>query len=227
MLAGNPELLLEQGIEMEEPEAAAAYIQQGCTVTYVAVDGRFTGFIALADTLREESAATIASLSEIGVQPVLLTGDHENAAGVIAQKLHISEVRANCLPEDKLKYIGEYQKKGLPVCMIGDGVNDAPALKKSDIGIAMGGAGSDIAVDAADIALVDDEVKELPHLLALSRRMMRTIKVNMTFSMTLNFIAIALAISGTLNPVVGALVHNAGSVLVITNSAFLLKWRKK
>ena len=227
VLAGNPELLLEQGIEMEEPEAAAAYIQQGCTVTYVAVEGRFTGFIAFADTLREESAATIASLSEIGVQPVLLTGDHENAAGVIAQKLHISEVRANCLPEDKLKYIGEYQKKGLPVCMIGDGVNDAPALKKSDIGIAMGGAGSDIAVDAADIVLVDDEVKELPHLLALSRRMMRTIKVNMTFSMTLNFIAIALAISGTLNPVVGALVHNAGSVLVITNSAFLLKWRKK
>ena len=91
----------------------------------------------------------------------------------------------------------------------------------------MGGVGSDIAVEAADIALVDDEVKELPHLVTLSKRMMTTIKVNMTFSMTLNFVAIALAIIGTLNPVVGALVHNAGSVLVITNSAFLLKWRKK
>ena len=151
-------------------------------VTYVAVGGVFAGFLALSDTLRQESAETIAALSGLGVQPVLL---------------------------------------------IGDGVNDAPALKKADVGIAMGGVGSDIAVDAADIALVDDEVKELPHLVALSRRMMTTIKLNLTFSMTLNFIAIALAIIGTLDPVVGALVHNAGSVLVITNSAFLLNWRKK
>lgn len=169
----------------------------------------------------------IRALTVLGVQPVLLTGDHKNAARTIAGELQIREVRANCLPEDKLRYIGEYQAKELPVCMIGDGVNDAPALKKADVGIAMGGVGSDIGVDAADIALVDDEVKELPHLVAFSKRMMTTIKPNMTFSMTLNFIAITLAIIGTLNPVAGALVHNAGSVLVITNSAFLLKWRKK
>ena len=227
VLAGNPELLREQGVAFAVPGDAEAALKQGCTVTYVAIDGTFSGFIALSDTLRAESVQTISALSGLGVQPVLLTGDHENAARTIAGKLRIKEVRSSCLPEDKLKYIGEYQAKGLPVCMIGDGVNDAPALKKADVGIAMGGVGSDISVDAADIALVDDEVKELPHLVALSKRMMTTIKLNMTFSMTLNFIAITLAIIGTLNPVVGALVHNAGSVLVIANSAFLLKWRKQ
>ena len=137
------------------------------------------------------------------------------------------DVRAGCLPEDKLRYIEQLEQQGKPVCMIGDGVNDAPALKKASVGIAMGGVGSDIAVDAADIALVDDEIRELPHLVALSKRMMKTIKLNMTFSMTLNFIAIVLAMTGTLSPVVGALVHNAGSVLVITNSAFLLNFVQK
>ena len=202
------------------------YIKLGCTVTYVAIDGNYAGFIALSDTLREESTAMVDFLNSLGVQPVLLTGDHENAAKNIATQLHINEIRANCLPEDKLKYIDSCQKENKMVCMIGDGINDAPALKRAEVGIAMGGVGSDIAVDAADIALVDDEIRELPHLIALSKRMMTTIKLNMTFSMTLNFIAIVLAITGILNPIVGALVHNAGSVLVITNSAFLLKWKK-
>ena len=227
LLAGNLPLLRDHGVTVPTLLEAEAYVKQGCTVTYLAVDGQFAGYIVLSDTLRKESAGMIGQLSALDVQPVLLTGDNENAAGTIASQLGMGQVRANCLPEDKLRYIDEYQKSGQPVCMIGDGVNDAPALKKAEVGIAMGGVGSDIAVDAADIALVDDEVKELPHLVALAKRMMVTIKRNMTFSMTLNFMAIVLAMTGILNPVVGALVHNAGSVLVITNSALLLKWRKK
>ena len=229
VLAGNPELLREHCVEIGKEQSTfnpEQYIKLGCTVTYVAIDGYYAGFIALSDTLREESTAMIDTLNSLDVQPVLLTGDHENAAKTIASQLHINEVRANCLPEDKLKYIDSCQKENKMVCMIGDGINDAPALKRAEVGIAMGGVGSDIAVDAADIALVDDEIKELPHLIALSKRMTTTIKLNMTFSMTLNFIAIVLAITGILNPIVGALVHNAGSVLVITNSALLLKWRK-
>ena len=227
VLAGNRELLAEHGISPEDPvqKEAEAFLNQGCTVIYVAVDGRMAGYLVLSDTLRPESRDMIDRVSSLGIRPVLLTGDHESAARTIAAALHIDEVHAGCLPEDKLKWIDFYQGQQQPVCMIGDGVNDAPALKRAQIGIAMGGIGSDIAVDSADIALVDDEVKELPHLLALSRRMMTTIKINLTFSMVLNFAAILLAMTGILNPVVGALVHNAGSVLVIIHSAFLLKWR--
>ncbi|MCC8059894.1 MAG: cation-translocating P-type ATPase [Clostridiales bacterium] len=229
ILAGNLEMLAEKNIDVPDGALAEADndLANGCIVIYLAVDETFSGYIVLSDTVREESAGMIDALKELNVRPVLLTGDNERAASAIAGQLHIEEIHADCLPEDKLVWIDSYQKKKESVCMIGDGVNDAPALKKADVGIAMGGVGSDIAVDAADIVLVDDEVKELPHLIALSRRMMRTIHLNMTFSMTLNFIAIVLAINGTLNPVVGALVHNAGSVLVIINSALLLKWREK
>ena len=227
VLAGNPQLLADHGVAVSPDAERQRLLEEGATMIYVAADGVFAGYLALSDTLRAESAATIAALEAAGVRPVLLTGDHESAAGAIAARLGIREVRAGCLPEDKLEEIGQWQRDGVHVCMIGDGVNDAPALKKADVGIAMGGVGSDIAVEAADIALVDDEVKELPHLMALSRRMMTTIRMNLTFSMGLNFLAIFLAMAGTLNPVVGALVHNAGSVAVILNSALLLKWRRR
>ena len=228
VLAGNITLLKDYKIEIskESLQAAENYLAEGATVIYLVIGRKFSGFIALADTLRPKSTEMIQALDEIGVEPVLLTGDAENAAKSIAQKLNIKDIHFSCLPEDKLNCIDSYQKKGQPVCMIGDGINDAPALKKADVGIAMGGVGSDIAVDAADIALVDDKVEELPHLLSLSKKMMTTTKLNLTFSMTLNFVAIILAITGILNPIVGALVHNAGSVLVIVNSALLLKWRK-
>ena len=225
VLAGNRQMLMEHGINFTPPREVCLYLDHGCTVIYLAVSQTLAGYIALSDTLRAESKNMIHRLRKFGVEPVLLTGDHENAANTMARQLNISEVHANCLPEDKLTYINDCQKNNMPICMIGDGINDAPALKAATAGIAMGKIGSDIAVDAADIALIDDEVRELPHLLALSKKMMTTIKINLSFSMGLNFIAIILAITGVLNPVVGALVHNAGSVLVIINSALLLRWK--
>ena len=158
---------------------------------------------------------------------MLLTGDNEAAARSVSAGLALDGVRANCLPADKLAWIADSQRQERPVCMIGDGINDAPALKKAFVGVAMGGIGSDIAVDAADMALVHDDIRELPHIFALSRRMMRTITLNLSFSIILNLAAILLAMGGLLSAVLGALVHNAGSVLVIINSALLLNWRHK
>ena len=198
----------------------AAIILCGIPIILEAVIGLVTAFDIKADVL--VSLALIASVC-IGEDFAAGEVAFIMQLGGLLEELTVARARAGI---EKLVHIRAYQAAGDKVCMIGDGVNDAPALKAADVGIAMGGVGSDIAVDAADIALVDDEVKELPHLIALSKRMMRTIKLNITFSLTLNFIAIVLAITGTLNPVVGALVHNAGSVLVITNSALLLKWRQ-
>lgn len=227
--AGSAALLAEHGLAI--PDALGRRVDaaraEGATITYLGWGDAAAGFIALADRVRENATATLSAVRETGVEPVLLTGDHEAAAAHVAAELGITTYKAACLPEDKLSFIDDSERAGKGVCMVGDGVNDAPALKRALVGIAMGGIGSDIAVDAADIALVNDDIAELPHLLRLARRMMTAIRINLTFSMTLNFIAIALAISGVLNPVVGALVHNAGSVLVIVNSALLLGWKPR
>ncbi|WP_274952856.1 heavy metal translocating P-type ATPase [Angelakisella massiliensis] len=227
--AGNEALLtaLDVPLSPQACQTAEQWRKEGCTIIYLALGGELAGALALSDTLRPNAAETIAQIHAAGVVPVLLTGDHEEAAVTIGTQVGLAEIHANCLPEDKLLEIQRLQSTGQMVCMIGDGINDAPALKKAHVGIAMGGVGSDIAVDAADIALVSDDIRQLPHLLRLSHRMMGTIRLNLTFSMALNFAAILLAMTGWLNPVVGALVHNAGSVLVILNSAFLLRWQRK
>ena len=229
VLAGNLDMMLEHGVAgaLHLESAAAEHLEEGRTVVHVAVDGRAAGLVALADTIRPSAGETVRAVRALGVEPVLLTGDRPQAARRIAEEAGISDVEAGCLPEDKLRAIERFEDGGTPVCMVGDGINDAPALKRATVGIAMGGAGSDIAVDAADIALVRDDIAALPHLIAVSQRMMTTIKLNMTFSMALNFAAIALAMAGILDPVAGALVHNAGSVLVISNSALLLRWKRK
>jgi heavy metal translocating P-type ATPase len=228
LLAGNKKMMQENQISVEQAGTAPdKYLQMGCTVVFIALDGVLAGILALSDTQKEGAASMIQDIRETGVEPVLLTGDHEYAARTIGDRLGIREMKWDCLPEDKLTYIEHSQKNEEKICMVGDGINDAPSLKLAHVGIAMGGIGSDIAVDAADIVLINDEIRELPHLLRLSKRMMITIKRNLTFSMTLNVIAIILAISGVLNPIAGALVHNCGSVVVIINSALLLRWQKK
>ena len=208
-------------------EKSQTFKNDGCTLIFVAIDKNPVGLIALSDRLREDTRQTIKSIEQIGVSTILLTGDNKHAAKHIASETGITEVYSNCLPEMKLNIIEKYQNEGKPVCMVGDGINDAPALKTAHVGIAMGGIGSDIAIDAADIVLVGDEIKNLPHLLKLSQKTMGKIKFNLTASMVLNFAAIILAMTGLLNPVAGALVHNVGSVVVILNSSLLLNLKNK
>lgn len=229
VLVGNTKLLSDCGLHPDSVAVnkAETHLREGCTVAFVAVNGSVAGMIALSDTVRPYAAEVIRDISVDGIHPVLLTGDHGFAAGHIARDLGIGDVHAECLPQGKMDAIGRIQDAGGKVCMVGDGINDAPALRKAHVGIAMGAGGTDIAVDAADIVLVDDRLDELPHLTKLSRRTMLTIKTNLAFSLILNFAAIILAMTGILDPVTGALVHNAGSVLVIVNSALLLRWRAK
>lgn len=225
--AGNEKLFAAAGITIAREITAAAhdFAAHGCSIIYVAVNGLTAGFIALADNVRPEDAAMLAGVKRAGKTTMLLTGDHQNAAASVAAAIGVDEVHADCLPEDKLDIIAACEEKGEHICMLGDGINDAPALKKACVGIAMGGVGSDIAIDAASMVLINDDFKEFGHLLELAGQMMRTIKHNIIFSLVLNFIAIVLAVTGLLSPVVGALVHNAGSVAVIISSALLLKWR--
>ena len=163
----------------------------------------------------------IAELRKSGAEAVLLTGDNARAAAYFAERVNISTVHAELLPEQKVDRITELQEAGHNVCMIGDGVNDAPALKLASVGVAMGSMGSDIAIDAADIALMGDDIAKIPYLKRLSLAAVRLIKTNITLSMCINFAAIILAVSGILTPVTGALWHNAGSILVTLNAALL------
>ena len=226
--AGSAALLAEEDLTIPPSlaEAAEAAKADGCTVIFMAIDHEVAGLIALADTLRPDAAYTVRAIQATGTLTTLLTGDGPEAAGHIAHIAGIDDVRSSCLPEDKMSAIAAYQAAGEPVCMVGDGINDAPALRSARVGIAMGGIGSDIAIDAADIVLFGDDIKEIPHLIGLSQKTMRTINLNLAASMALNFAATLLAMAGLLNPVVGALVHNVGSVAVIINSSRLLNWRK-
>lgn len=223
LLCGSESYLTEQGISLPDNALTAlnAFRQQGKAVILTAENNICLGAIALSDTLRPEAATTINTLASLGTATVLLTGDNHISADYFAQAAGIQDIHADLLPEEKVTHIATLQKEGHTVCMIGDGVNDAPALKTADIGIAMGSMGSDIAIEAADIALMGDDLTRLPYLKRLSRAAVRTIKASITLSMTINFIAVTLSVLGLLNPTTGALVHNAGSCYVVLIAALL------
>jgi P-type E1-E2 ATPase len=162
----------------------------------------------------------VKALARMGTRSVLLTGDHRTAAEYFAARVGITDVRAELLPEDKVGNVREMMRGGR-VCMIGDGVNDAPALKTADVGVAMGAMGSDIAVEAADVALMTDDVSKVPYLKWLSNTTVKTIKGAITLSMCINFVAVTLSVLGVLTPTTGALVHNAGSGFVVLLAALL------
>ena len=227
ILVGNLKLIKDVDINLNKDiiNISEEFTKKGCTVIYLSIDNKLIGYVALSDILREEAKEVISYIKSQKINPVMLTGDNKNSAQNIASIVGIDDIHPSLLPEDKMNIIKNLEDSKSQTCMIGDGVNDALALKYSSVGISMGAIGSDIAIEASDIALASDDIKNIPYLLYLSKKTMKTIKLNVTFSLALNFLAIILAMTGILNPVVGALVHNLGSVFVILNSAKLLKTR--
>ena len=219
---GNEKYINETGVKTDaDTRSVLDRLRGEGKASVLASDGtKMIGIIALSDTIRPEAAEMIKRLEEMNTKAVLLTGDNRKAAEYLASRVGISEVRADLLPEEKVENITLLKQNG-KVCMIGDGVNDAPALKTADVGVAMGAMGSDIAVDAADVALMDDNISKLPYLKWLSNTTIKTIKSAITLSMCINFVAVTLSVLGVLNPTTGALVHNAGSCFVVLLAALL------
>ena len=223
LLCGNEKFLTENGVWIDNKvQSALERLRiQGKASILVAEGQKCIGVIALSDVLRPEAKEMVSRLSDMHTRTILLTGDNQKTADYFAQKVGISEVRAELLPEEKVQSIENLQAENHKVCMIGDGINDAPALKTADVSAAMGSMGSDIAIDAAEIALMSDDLSKIPYLKRLSNATVKTIKVSITLSMCINFAAIVLSLMELLTPTTGALVHNAGSCFVVLIAALL------
>ena len=219
--AGNSKFLSENNINITIDTQLNKLKNEGKASIIVALDSEVVGLIGLSDVIREDSKKMIDSLHDLGTETVLLTGDNTETANYFASQVGIGKVYGNLLPEEKLSWIEKFKSEGKQVCMIGDGVNDAPALKTADVSVAMGSVGSDVAIEAADIALLGDDIGKIPYLKKLSNSTLFTIKANIAISMTINAVAIVCSVLGLLNPVTGAIVHNAGSCLVVLNAALL------
>ena len=223
IVCGNQKYLSELNIEESEnlQSTLDTLRYEGKASIIVGLNGRTVGVIGLSDMIREDAGDMIEALHKLDTETILLTGDHKETADYFASKVGIKDVRGELLPEDKLTAIEDIKKSGRQVCMIGDGVNDAPALKASDVSVAMGTMGSDVAIDAADVALLGDDIGKIPYLKRLSNSTLFTIRFNIALSMCINAVAIICSVLGLLNPVTGAIVHNAGSCLVVLNAALL------
>lgn len=229
ILLGRPRLLAEQGIPLERAVAARAgdLAAAGRTVILVARDRVVVGMLVLEDAVRPEAREVLARLKRMGVRTVLITGDNTATAERIAAELGMSEVHADVLPARKVEIVKGLQAEGRVVAFVGDGVNDGPALATAQVGVAMGLAGTDVAIETAEIALLSDDLTRLPHLLSLSRKAMRAIRQNLIFSLGVLALAVGLAIPGILSPVTGALLHELSSLPVIANSARLIGLRER
>ncbi len=223
IFCGNDKFISEKGIALEDKEkqALSALRESGKASVIVSNSEGVLGIISLSDTLKESAPNVISELKAIGTDSVLLTGDNSRSAEYFASRVGIASIKSELLPEQKVESIAALRQSGKTVAMIGDGVNDAPALKAADVGIAMGTMGSDIAVEASDIAIMSDDISKLPYLKRLSNATVKTIKLSISLSLLINFAAITLSFFKLLNPATGALVHNAGSIFVILIAALL------
>ncbi len=223
VICGNERFVTESGADVpaEVSSVLERFRSEGKATIVVAVDGAIAGVIGLSDVMRDETPAAVKRLEGMGVRTVLLTGDHKAAADYFAEKAGVTDVHSELMPEEKVKKVSELMDGGSCVCMVGDGVNDAPALKTAYIGVAMGGMGSDVAIEAADAAIVGDDISRVPYLKRLANATVWTIKTSIAISLVLNALAITFSIMGILNPTTGALWHNVGSCLVILLAASL------
>lgn len=223
LICGNEAYLHENGVILSEEikQTIEALRTQGKASILAAEGTKCIGVLAMSDVLRPEAKGMVDRLHSMEADIVLLTGDNRKTADYFASQVGIKQVRAQLLPEEKVSSIVALQGEGKQVCMIGDGVNDAPALKTANVGVAMGGLGSDIAVEAADVVLMRDDISKLPYLKRLSNAAVNTIRFSIGLSMCINLLAVALSVLGMLNPTTGALVHNAGSCFVVLIAALL------
>ncbi|NLD57554.1 MAG: cation-translocating P-type ATPase, partial [Methanomicrobiales archaeon] len=224
VLVGRHKMVASRGTDIPAQigDRIETYTTQGCSVVIVMIDGRAAGLLVLEDTLRDDALEMISRVRQAGIRTIIVSGDNAGATGSVARKTGILDIHCDMMPDEKVAIVKDLQTKGHKVAFVGDGVNDGPALATADVGIAMGVAGTDVAIETASIALLSDDLSRLPHLLQVSKRTMSTIRQNVVFAVGVLLIAVCLTIPGILTPVTGALLHELSSIPVIANSVRLI-----